>query len=416
MLRSEFRALLQVMPQGLKDRVAFFRGQPTNKQGFFLLEMNGALREAVLARLRNDEVTALLHYLDPDEATLILHHVGHHRRAVILEALAEDIKGKVEFLLKFNPKSAAGMMSLDYIEVARSMRLKEVDAIIRRHERATGKFPTILVVHDGFLAGELPGHLLLLRKPGDIVGNHTRSVPHIRYDAAQKEVVKLFRHHPHDKVVVLDDEDSILGVIYSDDLLRSMENQEAVTLADFAGVSHEEDVLDSAFSKLRRRSRWLIINLCTAFLVALVVALFEETLRSFVLLAAYMPVVAAMGTSSGTQTLAVLVRGLALHEVTPATARRIIMAEMTVGALNGVIAGLLVSLVAFLWNQSLALGFILFVTFFFTLFLAGLFGAVIPLVMLRLGKDPATSSAIFIGTMTDVIGFLFLLWLASVVL
>jgi len=307
-------------------------------------------------------------------------------------------------------------MSLDYIQVDIKASFKQVSAIIQRHEKRTGKFPTVLAVQEGFLVGELPGRLLVLRKGAEKIEKHVRKVPHVRFDANQKSVIWIFKTHPHDKIVVLDDESSILGVIYSDDILRLMEHQEANALADFAGVSQEEDILDSAFTKVKHRYKWLIINLATAFIAAAIVASFEETLRSFVLLAAYMPIVAAMGGSSGTQTLAVVVRGMALHEIKPDTARRVVFAEMAAGAVNGVIIGTLVAIVAVLWNKNPLLGLVLCISMFFNLLFAAFFGSIMPQIMKRLGKDPATSATIFITTSTDICGFFIFLWLASVVL
>ncbi len=416
MVPADIKELVAQMPTSTKKRVEFFKGLPLNKRGFVLLAMSRQQQHDILHHLNNKEVIAILHYLDPDEATDILHNVSHHRRADVLEALGGDIRGKVEFLLKFNPKTAAGMMSLDYIEVDKDASFGDVSKIIKRHEERTGKFPTVLVVQEGFLVGELPGHLLVLRKAKELIEPHCRRVPHVRFDSNQKQVIRIFKTHPHDKIVVLDDENSILGVIYSDDILRLMENQEANTLADFAGVSQEEDILDSAFAKVRHRYKWLIVNLGTAFIAAAIVAMFEETLTAFVLLAAYMPIVAAMGGSAGTQTLAVVVRGMALHEVKPETARRVVFAEMTAGAMNGLIIGAIVAGVALLWNRSPWLGFVLGVSMFFNLLFAGLFGALIPQIMKRMGKDPATSATIFITTATDVCGFFVFLYLASLVL
>ncbi|MBR9693012.1 magnesium transporter [Candidatus Woesearchaeota archaeon] len=416
MVSGEIRSILSQMPTGTRSRVRFFKALPQNKRGPVLLGMSESQQTSTLLHLHNTEIIGILHYLDPDEATDILHNVSHHRRASILEQLGGDIRSKVEFLLKFNPKSAAGMMSLDYIQVEIKATFKDVSKIIQRHEKRTGKFPSVLVVQEGFLVGELPGHYLILRKGGDKISEHIRKVPHVRFDANQKQVIRIFKDHPHDKIVVLDDESSILGIIYSDDILRLMENQEANTLADFAGVSQEEDILDNAFAKVRNRYKWLIINLATSFIAAFIVAMFVETLTEFVLLAAYMPIVAAMGGSAGTQTLAVVVRGMALHEVKPETARRIIFAEMTAGAMNGLIIGAIVAVVAILWNKSPWLGAVLGVAMFFNLLFAAVFGATIPQIMKKLGKDPATSATIFITTCTDICGFFVFLYLASIVL
>lgn len=416
MRHRDTKALLAKMPLGSKKQATFFRSLPINNQGFLLLELPSKQQHVLLEELSNKEIISLLHYLDPDEATDVLHHVSHHRRNAILEDLGGDIREKVEFLLKFNPKTAAGMMSLDYVEVNHTATFGEASRIIKKHEQRTGKFPTILIVQDGFLVGELPGHLLVHHKSTEKVTHHARKVPHVRYDSHQKQVVKIFKAHPHDKIVVLDDENSILGVIYSDDILRLMESQEAVTLLDFAGVSQEEDALDGAFVKVKHRYAWLILNMLLAFVAAWVVSWFETTINAFVILAAYMPLVAALGGSAGTQTLAVVVRGMALREFEHRHVRHIVMNEMTAGAINGIIVGIVVAIIAVLWNHSPLLGAVLAVAMFFNLLLAAFFGALIPLMMRSLGKDPATSATIFITTATDVCGFFVFLWLASVVL
>ena len=215
---------------------------------------------------------------------------------------------------------------------------------------------------------------------------------------------------------MLDDDDSILGIIYSDDILKIIEKKSADNLYGFAGVSEEEDIYDSPLTKVKNRYKWLLINLVTAFLAAAVVSLFQDTISAFVLLAVYMPIVAGMGGNAGTQTLAVVVRGLALKEIELKTAKKAIINEIIAGAINGAINGILVALVAWLWNGSFMLGIIVFIAMIVNLIVAGLFGAVIPLALKAIGKDPASSATVFITTATDVCGFFVFLGLASILL
>lgn len=400
----------------VKDCLPKFREIAVNQQGFVLLKLVKRVREQILKGLSNHEVAHLIHYLDPDDATDVLQFLSERRRRLILERVGREIKKKVEFLLRFNPHTAAGLMDLNYIEVEVGSTFGEVAKMIRKHEQRIGKYPVVLIVAAGYLLGELPSHQLVLHSPKEFVDKFVRRISTMRYDHDEKQVLQAFENHAHKKIVVLDADESIIGVIYSDDVLRLINQHAARHLADFAGLREEEEVCDSAFSKVRYRYKWLIINLGTAFLAASVVSLFEETIQAFVLLAVYLPIVAGMGGNAGTQTLAVVVRGLTLHQVNFASAKKVVVNEMVAGAVNGLINGVIVAIVASLWNKNPLFGLVVGVAMVGNLVIAGLFGTMIPLLMQRLGKDPASSATIFITTATDVFGFFFFLGLASMVL
>jgi len=400
-----------------QKRISLFREIPLNNQGFVLINLSRPLRKDILSRLDNREIVNLFHYLDPDEVADLLQDIrSSWRKKKIITKLNKELREKVEFLLKFHPRTAAGMMSLDYIEVEKNISFDKLSGLIRKHEKKTGKFPSILVVEKGYLVGELPGHILALHKGKEKIAPFVQRIPHIKYNKSVEEVLRTFKRYPHDRVVVLDEDDSILGVIYSDDILRVIERKSSEELYGFAGVSREEDILDSPLMKVRNRYGWLIVNLGTAFLAASVVGMFQGIISRFVLLAVYMPVVAGMGGNAGTQTLAVVVRGLVLRKIDLKTAFKVIWNEVLAGAINGFINGVLVAAVAFLWNRNAFLGLIVGLAMVINLIIAGFFGAIVPLVMKRLGKDPASSATVFITTATDVFGFLSFLGLASVFL
>ena len=305
----------EILASPNKKRLSVFRKIDVNNQGFVLLGLPKAVQKSLMFKLNNKELIKLSDYLDPDEVTDLLQRVSKKRRKKLLKHLRRGIKKKVEFLLKFDPRTAAGLMSLDYIEVNKDTTFEQLSKTIRKHEDRTGKIPTILIVEEGFLVGDLPFYTLAIAKRNEKISKYASKVPSVKYNADENEVISLFKKNPHNKIVVLDDDYSILGVIYSDDILQFVEHQSANNLRDFAGISDKEDVLDSAIDKVKNRYKWLIINLGTAFLAAGVVSLFQQTISAFVLLAVYMPIVAGMGGNAGTQTLAVMVRGLALKEV-----------------------------------------------------------------------------------------------------
>lgn len=398
------------------ERVKIFREIPENKQGFIILNLPKRIQKKIMDKLNDRELIEMIDYLDPTSATDLLQIINKKRANRVLKKLGQEIRKKIEFLLRFNPKTAAGLMSLDYIEIDKDISFGELYKIVKEYEKKRGKPPAILVVREGFLIGEIPFYRLALVNKEERARDYIKKVPSVKYDEDEKAVIETFKSHPHDKIVVLDDDGSILGIIYSDDVLKLLKKASVNDLQRFAGVSEEEDVLDPPLVKVKNRYRWLIINLATAFLAASVVSLFQKTISAYVLLAVYMPIVAGMGGNAGTQTLAVMVRGLALKEIEPKRVQKVIINEMVAGGINGIINGGLVALVATLWNKSPMLGLIVAIAMIVNLVIAGFFGALIPLIMKKLGKDPASSATIFITTATDVCGFFAFLGLANLFL
>lgn len=399
-----------------KVRLTLFRDIDVPQQGFVLLKLTKRVRASIVEDLDNDELIALLNYLDPDKATDLIQELKPHRAKKITSELSDTIREKVETLLSFNPRTAAGLMNLDYVVVQPVEHFEDVSENIKEHESRTGKFPAILVVDEGKLVGELPGHELALHSGKEKIANYVKRVPSVHFDNDEHKVVNSFIKNPHNKVVVLDEDESIMGVIHSDDLLTLIDKRTANDLYGFAGVNKEEDALDGVGSKVRNRYTWLIINLGTAFLAASVVGMFEDTISKLTLLAVYMPIVAGMGGNAATQTLAVAVRGLVMKEIDLGHSIHFILREFGAGVINGAINGVIVALVATFVNKSPMLGLVLALSMIGNLIIATVAGATIPLIMKRLGKDPATSATIFITTCTDVGGFFIFLGLAQIML
>ncbi|MFT4946875.1 MAG: magnesium transporter [Natronomonas sp.] len=376
-----------------------------------------SLQTSLVADMDADQLQEFVRRLDPDEVTDVLALASEQRREQVLRQLDELRRERVEYLLGFEAESAAGLMRLNYITVEIGRSLETVAERVRAHEDQTGEVPTILVTDDGELVGELPGQVLAMTDEGAVdFAEHIREIPSVSYNAPDTTVADVFRENPESSVVVLDETGGIIGVIYAEDLLRVVEEEATETLYEFTGVKEEESILDGPFTKVKYRYRWLIINLGTAFLAAGMVGFFEDTIAAFTLLAVYMPVVAGMGGNAGTQSMAVTVRGIALEQISLATGGRAIVNEVIAGAANGLITGVLVAAIASIFNQSPLLGLVLGVSMVLNLIIAGFFGTIIPLVLDKIGKDPATSATIFITTMTDVLGFFIFLGLAQAVL
>jgi magnesium transporter len=385
---------------------------------FFALHED--VQEVLVRDMSRSQLERFIDRLDPDEITDVLGYVDEETRDALLATLDSQRREKIDFLLSFNPESAAGLMNLDYVTVDEDRSFSEIAERVRRFEDRTSRLPTIFVTEDDHLLGELPGAALSVAdRETETVKDYVQDTPHIRYDREDEEVLEVFRQNHERNVAVLDEEDDILGVIHAADLLRLIEEARGETLYEFTGVDEEESVLDGPGVKIRRRYKWLILNLGTAFMAAAVVGLFESTIAAVAILAAYMPVVAGMGGNAGTQAMAVTVRGISLNEVSLKTGKRVIVNEVIAGAANGVITGALVAVIAIAFSFGefgILLGAVIGISMVANLVIAGFFGALTPLLLDRFGVDPATSATIFITTATDVLGFFVFLGLAQAIL
>jgi len=399
-----------------KERIKIFLSLSHKRRALVLLQLTQHVLYDLLSKLNDEETVATLEHLDPDEITDILQILKKERRKKIINLLSDRFKKDVEVLSEFNPETAAGLMNLDYIQIDENDILVNAVEKFKKHEKRTGRLPTIIVMREGKLLGHVPGHQLGFAKPTEKIKKFVKRIPVVHHLAGKKRVLELFKTHNHNKVVVLGDEKNVLGIIYSDDILRILQEQESTSLYNFAGVHKEESVIDNIGMKVQFRYKWLIINLATAFLAAFTVGLFNETITKFVVLAVYMPIVAGMGGNAAVQTLAVIVRGIALKQIELSSAWPTLRRELGAALINGAINGIIVAVIVLILNQGIRMALILGIAMLTNLLVAGFFGTIVPLVMAKLGKDPAASATIFITTATDVLGFLVFLGLATMFL
>jgi magnesium transporter len=230
----------------------------------------------------------------------------------------------------------------------------------------------------------------------------------------QSEVIKAFDEHNAVELPVTSAKGRLLGRITADDVFEVMEKEYAADLAGLAGVGEDDSITDPILLTVRRRLPWLVVNLATAVLAAWVVSRFQDTIQRFVILAAYMPIIAGMGGNAATQTLGVAIRAIALGELHHLNTIRSILKEIAAGALNGFANGLLMAALAMVWTGSLKLAVIIVIALTVNLFVAGLGGVAVPIAMRKMGIDPARSATVFVTTLTDVCGFFVFLGLATI--
>jgi magnesium transporter len=408
--------IIKAISYSSANRAENFLSLKSPEQIEVILLLSKHVQLQLLKDITDQDLIRLINHLDPNDATDIIQLLPSTRQKDILSHLNEYLKSHVTNLLAFDQDTAAGFMNVDYIQVVPRDTVSSVAKSVKRYEKRTGKVPTILIVDQSGLSGQLPIHELAFAKPTDYAINYSRKISTIDYNVKSDGVVDYFRSHPHSKVVVIGRHKNVLGIIYIDDILELLHTDETSSLYDFAGVSEEESIYDNVTRKVNFRYKWLLINLATSFLAAFTVGLFDEIISKYVLLAVYMPIVAGMGGNSATQTLAVMVRGLSQGEVKSKILLQTLKNEIMSGIINGVINGLIVVLVIYLLDGDLYVGIVLGLAMIVNLFIAGTFGTLVPVVMKKLGKDPASSATIFITTATDIFGFLTFLGLATIIL
>lgn len=417
MKKNGLRQLVLELSYHPRERLALFRSFEETQQIALLKQLSKHVLKDLVNRLPTEELLPLLEKMDPDQATDIIRLLTKKKSEVVVDGINERLRQDITMLLSFKPDTAADLMSLNYISVEDTDKITDISEKVLTHEKRTGKLPVILVTtQDHKLLGFIPGFKLAIAKMTDQAGQHTSKIATIAFDSPQDDVLDFFSQHPHSKVVVLGSNNNILGIIYSDDIIKLMQNEDSTTLYDFAGVNEQESIFDNSKRKIKFRHKWLLINLATAFLAAFTVSLFHEVIEKEVLLAVYMPIVAGMGGNAGTQTLAVMVRGLADSQLGWPEIFRTLKSEVSAAFANGLINGLVIFAILSFFNKNPLVGFILGVAMVTNLMVSAAFGTLVPVLLRRAGKDPASSATVFITTATDVLGFMVFLGLATILL
>ncbi|HEY96999.1 MAG TPA: magnesium transporter [Dehalococcoidia bacterium] len=406
-------------------------------QGEVLDELPVETQQQILEALPPEEVAEILEHLDsedaatiagglePDVLSDILDETDPDVTADIIKQLPEeqalDVIGEMEEaeevipLLQYPDDSAGGLMSLEYVVVKDSATTNEALDTLRQQEPEVEDIRSIFVVDaDEHLVGELSIARLALAKFGTMVRDiMDTEIIFVTTDTNQEECARVMERYDLDQLPVVNEEKRFVGVILSEDVIDVIEEEATEDMYKLASISGER-VSGPLRSSIKNRLPWLSLNLATTFLAALVISLFESTIAKVVTLAVFLPVVAGQGGIGGTQTLTLVVRSMALGEITKRGGIRLLGREAILGILHGLILGIIVGLVAYFWKGNYMLGVVLGLAMIGNLIVAGLTGAGIPILLNRLKIDPAVSSAVVVTTCTDVIGFLLFLGLAAV--
>ena len=416
-MRHQKSTAAQSITYNAKERLITFRSLPLGERSAVFAELSNIIQQQILSELTIKEVVDLIDHLDLRMAEKVIMRMSDvKRRAKIIKRLKTEVSDKIEYFLRFHPKATASLIHFNYVIVPNTATLGELGEVIDEHYQELGKFPEILVQSNGTLVGEILLTTLVKERSNAVIEKFIKPVQTISYLAEVSEIVNTFSDSEHKKIVVLDNDSSVLGLIYADDALTLFGKLPAASLYIVAGLDESERPFDSVGKKFSQRYRWLILNLVTAFFAGSVVLVFKDTIEQLAILAVYIPIVAGMGGNAASQAFAVMVRGITMGSVSIETGFPVIWKEIQAGALNGLVIGGLVALISVIFNGSWLLGVVVSLAMIVVHIVAGLFGAFVPLLLKKLGKDPASTSMIFISTATDVFGILALLGIGSLIL
>lgn len=400
-----------------KERLTRFRSLSTAEQSVVFLELSAYIQQALFGQMTVHEIVDVLDHMDLQGAEKVLPRLTDGRkRAKVVKRLKTDIREKVEYFLRFHPKATLSLIHFNYLFLSQDTTIGEAGDAIDEHYGDTGKFPEILVHEGGVLLGEVPIAVLVRERNSATLKKFVRSVQTVSYQAEISDVINVLTQSERKKVVVLDHDGSVIGIIYADDALSLFGDMPIESLYNFTGVDSSERPFDSVLVKFRHRYKWLIVNLGTAFLAGSVILFFQDTINELTILAVYIPIVAGMGGNAASQTFAVMLRGLTLGAVSFRDGKTVIVREAAAGSLNGLVIGSIVALISVVVNGSPLLGLVVGLTMIAQHTIAATAGATIPLFLKHIGKDPASVSTVFITAVTDVAGISILLGLGTLIL
>ena len=368
---------------------------------------------AVFNLLNSEQQQHVLRDAPPRIALTLMADMDDELRERLLDELPKSVREDLERLRQFDQDSAGWLMDRPYDTIRADMTVGQALRVLRRS--GSRRIRSVYVVDRGNrLAGRVDMQSMAIATPDQKLSELLEDLEgSVLATAPRKEVVEQLEKHRVDSLPVVDLDGRLLGVVRYQRLFEAIESVATADIQKMVGASADERALSSAMFSVKRRLPWLHINLLTAFLAAAVVGMFESLIAQFTALAVLLPVVAGQSGNAGSQALAVTMRGLALREVGTREWRKVLWKELQVGVVDGFALAITCGVAVFLWSQSIGLAIVIGVAMVLSMVAAGISGAVVPMILIRLGQDPATASSIILTTVTDVAGFISFLGTAT---
>jgi len=412
---ADISSVLRELP--LPDQVRLFRLLSSQHAGEVLSELDDPTQRELLRALDEQEVSRVLDQMPADDVVEVVEELPKEEAEKILDLMAEEKSEEVQELLEYREGTAGRLMSPNVVAVHEAATVAQAIEHIRKSKSGDDAFYVYVVDDHDHLVGFVPLHRLLTADPRTpIHAIRNADVESVAVDTDQEEVARLVERYDLVQVPVVDASRRLLGAIGVDDVIDIIHEEATEDIQRLGGVAGDETVLDPPEAVFTKRLVWRLINLGTAVLAASVIGLFESSIRSLAMLAVFMPIVASMGGIGTTQTATVVVRGIALGEVSRAVLGRVLWKELWLGLTTGAANGLVIAAIAYLWKGQVLLSLILGVALLFNMLVAAVVGTLVPIALKAFRIDPAIASSVIITTFTDVFGFFSFLGLATVLI
>ncbi|NBR33282.1 MAG: magnesium transporter [Rhodobacteraceae bacterium] len=400
------------------DRRALVQLYDLEFDGEILSELEEGIREEIIGYLKPEILAEAVRELDSDDVVDLLEDLEEPQQAAILDALDDTDRLAVEQSMTYPEYSAGRLMQREVVMAPEHWTVGQAIDFLRSEDELPEQFYHVILVDPRMhpVGNVTLGKLMASKrtvKLVDIVEDVFQVIP---VTQEESDVAYAFNQYHLISAPVVDAENRLVGVITIDDAMAVLDDEHEEDILRLAGVGEESSLSDTVMETTRQRLPWLGVNLVTAILASGVIALFEDTISSFVALAVLMPIVASMGGNAGTQSLTVAVRAIATKDLTGANVWRVIRREVLVGAINGLVFAVVMGIVGIIWFGSPVLGYVIALAMIINLIVAGLAGTGVPVVLEKIGVDPALASGAFVTTVTDVVGFFAFLGLAGIFL
>ena len=413
---ADVAGLLESLPQ--KERALVWHLAAPEEDGEVLLEVSDAVRETLIETMDQQELLAAVDDLDADELAELAADLPHE---VVYEALKtrdEEERAQVAAAMSFEDGQVGAIMDFELVSIRADVACEVVLRYLRRFESLPDHTDKIFVVDDNdVLKGVLPVRKLLVADPEERVENvMATDVVRFRPEDDVEEAALAFERYDLVTAPVVDANKKLIGRITIDEMVDVIREESEADMLNMAGLQEEEDLFAPIWDSVKNRWMWLAINLCTAFIASRVIGAFEGSIAKIVALAALMPIVAGIGGNSGNQTITMIVRAMAMGQLSGSQARRLLKKEVGVALVNGLIWGSAMGLISWLLYDSPGIGLVMVAAMTLNLLLAATVGVLIPVAMEKAGRDPALGSSVLITAVTESGGFLIFLGLATIFL
>jgi magnesium transporter len=413
---ADIAYILEALP--IEQRMLIWELVKTERDGEILIEVSDAVRESLIAAMSRDELREAAEQLDTDEIADLAPDLPQSVMHDVFKSLPIEEREQLREAMSYPEDAVGALMDFDMVTIRDDVTLEVVLRYLRRFDELPDHTDQLFVIdRDEKFLGVLPMHVLLINDPDvEVAPLVVHETITLHPDDKAEQAAQAFERYDLVSAPVVDEDGRLVGRVTVNTVVDFIRAESESDVLNLAGLREEEDLFASVWKSAQNRWMWLALNLCTAFFASRVIGVFENTIAKYVALAALMPIVAGIAGNSGNQTTTIIIRALALGQISPANARRLLAKELAISGLNGLVWGGVAGLFAYFLYHDVSLGMVMTGAMLLNLLLGAVVGMLIPLTLQRMGRDPAIGSSVMLTAITDSGGFFIFLGLATLFL